>query len=181
MQKSKVFIISGNSGDGKTSLLIKLIENLKSKKLNISGFYAEGKWDNNVRSGFDLLDIKTNKRWELCTINLNDEWIKEGRFYFNPIAIDRGKLIIKKSILQKPYLIIIDEIGPFELQGKIWASSFEKLLKSTSATIIITAKQKLISQIVSKFNITDFHEILSNTKVEDFIKIIEFEKIKKSY
>lgn len=176
MQKSKVFIISGSSGDGKTSLLKKLIDNLKSKDLNILGFLAEGKWDNNVRSSFDLIEIETNNRLELCSNILNNEWIKEGRFYFNPKAINEGKLIIEKCILNNPYLIIIDEIGPFELQGKIWAFSFEKLLKSTSVTIIITAKQKLIPQIISKFNITDFKEILSSTKVEDFIKIIESEQ-----
>ena len=176
MQKSKIFIISGSSGDGKTSLLKKLIENLKSKDLKILGLLAEGKWDNNVRSGFDLIDIETNNRLELCTNILNNEWLKEGRFYFNPTAIEKGKLIIEKCILNNSYLIIIDEIGYFELQGKIWASSFEKLLKSTSTTIIITAKQKLIPQIVSKFNITNFIEILSSTKVEDFIKIIESEQ-----
>jgi nucleoside-triphosphatase len=173
MKKSKTYIISGNSGDGKTSLLISTIKKLQQKGLKISGFYAEGKWDQNTRIGFDLVDIESNNKIELCSTKFHSGWNKEGRFYFNPKAIAMGNNILANLQKSKPYLIVIDEIGQFELNGKIWANSFRNLLNSTTTPIIITAKQKLISKITSSFQINQFEEIPSNTNINDFINRIE--------
>lgn len=172
MHKSKVFIISGRSGQGKTTLLKLMVEVLKKKGLIISGFYAEGKWEENSRSNHRLVNISDNSKIELCTTNKTEGWQKEKHFYFNPEAIKFGNKILKEAIISKSKFIVIDEIGHFELQGKIWASAFEKLLKSTSKTIVITVKPKLVNPLIIKFGITDFIEIPSNTTTVEAINII---------
>ncbi len=169
MPNNKVFIISGRSGEGKTSLLIKIIETLQNKSINIYGFYAEGTWTQNTRSGHCLVKIGNEKRIELCTTNKQEGWIKEDRFYFNPEAIRLGNNIIGQAANSNAQLIIIDEIGPFELQDKIWSKQFSKLLKSTQKPILITTKQKLINAVVAKFEITNFVEFPSNTSITTLI------------
>lgn len=173
MHKSKVFIISGRSGEGKTTLLKLMVEVLKKKGLIISGFYAERKWEENSRSNHRLVNISDHSKIELCTTNKTDGWQKEKHFYFNPEALKFGNKILKETIISKSNLIVIDEIGPFELQGKIWASAFEKLLKSTPKTIVITAKQKLINDMVLKFGIINYSEISSTTNIDNAVKIVE--------
>lgn len=172
MHKSKVFIISGRSGEGKTTLLKKVVKVLKKKGQIISGFYTEGKWEENSRSNHCLINIANNSNIELCTTIKTDGWQKEKHFYFNPEALKFGNKILEDAIISKSNLIVIDEIGPFELQGKIWANAFERLLKTTSNTILITAKQKLINDLVLKFGITNYSEISSTTSIDDAIKIV---------
>lgn len=172
MHKSKVFIITGSSGEGKTTLLKQIIDSLTYQGLNLSGLYAEGKWEKDSRVSHCLVEIGGINRIELCTTIEKEGWIKENRFYFNPEAISLGNKIIRTATKENSDLIIIDEIGPFEINGKIWATEFEKLLNSTHKTILITAKQKLVKPLVSKFVITDFVEIPSNTNFKEAIKII---------
>ena len=172
MAKNKVFIISGRSGEGKTSLLLQVIKILTNKGLNIYGFYAEGKWEQNTRSGHCLVEIGGESRIELCTTNKTEGWQKEDRFYFNPNAIKTGNNIIEQATESEAQLIVIDEIGPFELQGKIWAKRFSALLKSSKVPILITTKQKLINAVVTKFGITDFIEFPSNTSARVIVETL---------
>ena len=163
MPKNKVFIISGRSGEGKTSLLKQVIEILHKKGVDIFGFYAEGKWEQETRSAHCLVEIKNNTRIELCTTNKTKGWIKEKRFYFNPEAIKIGNKIIEQATKSNAHLIVIDEIGPFELQGKIWAQEFLHLLEHSHLPVLITTKQKLINAVATKFGINDFIEFHSST------------------
>lgn len=173
MHKNKVIIISGRSGEGKTTLLKQVIDILQERGIIISGFYAKGKWEKDSRINHCLININGKERIELCTTSKTKGWIKENRFYFNPEAIKAGNQILKKVVESKPDLIIIDEIGPFELQGKIWASEFKNILKNYKSPILITAKQKLVKSIVSTFNITNFIELPSSVKPEKIVKLIE--------
>ena len=163
MPKNKVFIISGRSGEGKTSLLKQVIKTLQKKGLRINGFYAQGTWEQNTRSAHCLVEINGQKKIELCTTNKTKGWTKENRFYFNPVAIEFGNKIIEEATKSNAHLIVIDEIGPFELQGKIWAQKFFNLLKLSKVPILITTKQKLINAVVTKFEIKDFIEFPSST------------------
>jgi len=172
MQKNKVIIISGRSGEGKTTLLKQVIDILLERGLVISGFYADGKWEKDSRINHCLTEIGGKEKKELCTTIETKGWIKENRFYFNPEAIELGNQILKNAIKSKPDLIIIDEIGPFELQGKIWASEFTNILKNYNIPLLITAKQKLVESIVSKFNITNFIDLPSNTEPKKIIESI---------
>ena len=169
MAKNKVIIISGRSGEGKTSLLLQVIKTLQLKGYSICGFYAEGKWEQNTRSGHCLVEIGGKKRIELCTTNKTEGWQKEDRFYFNPDAIKTGNNIIEQASKTKAQLIVIDEIGPFELQGKIWAQQFSTLLIESKVPIVITTKRKLINAVVEKFGINDFVEFPSDTPANTIV------------
>jgi nucleoside-triphosphatase THEP1 len=163
MPKNKVFIISGSSGEGKTKLLKEIITSLEKQNIKVRGIYAEGQWKGNNRSGHTLVEIGGQQRMSLCSTDYNKGWIKEERFYFNPRAINTGITILENLLAEKPQLIVVDEIGPFELQGKIWANTFRNLLESATCPILITTKQKLINAVTKTFSINDFYEFPSST------------------
>ena len=172
MPKNKVFIISGSSGEGKTNLLKEIVSTLEKQNVKVRGIYAEGQWENNSRSGHTLVEIGGKQRVNLCSTTYSKDWIKEERFYFNPDAINTGISILENLLAENPQLIVVDEIGPFELQGKIWADTFRKLLQSASCPILITTKQKLINPVVEVFSIFDYNEFPSSTNKDKVLKAI---------
>jgi len=173
MPKNKVFIISGSSGEGKTSLLKEVITSLTNENICVRGIYAEGLWEDDSRSGHTLVEIGGKHRMTLCSNKITKGWIKEKRFYFNPEAINNGISILKNVLSLNPQLIVVDEIGPFELQGKIWASAFRTLLNSASCPILITTKQKLVQAVVEKFTIPDYFEFPSTTDKTEVIRVLK--------
>lgn len=168
----KVYIITGSKQEGKTTFLRKVIENLKSEKVGCSGFLAEGIWDENgKRSGFELVNIVDG-----VTIPLSNKssknWVKFGSYYFNPAAIEFGNKIIKKALDDE--VVIMDEIGLFELEGMVWANSLTWLLSKKTNPIIISVRRDFTEQVVSKWNLSNAEivDIKLETPVNTALRVI---------
>lgn len=151
--ENKVFIITGEQGAGKTNLLNEVVELLRKKGVKMQGFIAKGYWSNGMRSGFDLKNINSGELKVLCTDSVNKSYIKIGRFYFNPETIKYGEEILKVQIKSSSELIVIDEIGLFELQGKLWSSALQDLLINGQNPILITVRINFLEDVISYFNL----------------------------
>jgi len=160
MNESKIFIITGEQGEGKTTKLTQVIDILKKKNYKVSGFIAPGRWSDGLRSGFDIVDIKTDEKRLLCQSGHNERYVKIGRFNFDAEAIKFGEQLLLNAADMETDFVVIDEIGMFELQGKLWAGSFLKLVKSAPCPILITVRSKFIEDVKTSFklsNHTTFH------------------------
>lgn len=155
MKANQVFIITGEQGAGKTTKLIQVVEELKKRNYKIAGFVAPGFWKSNLRTGFELIDVFTGKKYILCQNSTKEDFIQIGRFYFNPSAIESGKRILQNAISLSTDFVVIDEIGIFELEGELWASSLYSLFRDTQHKILITVRSKFLEQVIIKFKLTD--------------------------
>ena len=86
-------------------------------------------------------------------------WTKTGNFYFNPEAIQAGNKILNNPEINKYDLIVIDEIGPFELSGEIWAGSLSNLLSHASCHMILLVRKSIIEEVIQKWNIKEAYII----------------------
>ncbi len=154
MEKSNVFIITGNQGEGKSTFLKGILFELKQAGIKTAGFYAEGKWKDDVRVKFDIVDIQSCHQRLLCCDEETQGFEKVGRFYFNPETIRWGEDIIAKAKLQERCVFVIDEIGKFELNHKVWYPLFYNLLQR-NLPVLITVRKEILEQLVQYFKITD--------------------------
>ena len=154
MSAPRIFILSGEKGSGKTSILQKLLPELKLKNLTVTGILQIGLWKDDLRYGYDILNIESGITIPLCRINAPDAGITAGPFKFYPEAIQFGKNALKVSTVAHYDVAIIDEIGPLELSGSGWANSLNDILQSFSGTMIIVIRNSHINDIISKFQIT---------------------------
>jgi len=151
MKKSRVFIISGEQGEGKTTRLQEVIKLLRPSLPDIFGFYAIGEWENGYRNRFRLVDIQTGNIQLLC--------YREGHanlskipFVFIEDTLRKGMQIISNGMAQNGRLAVIDEIGRFELKGKVWYRSLKKLLDN-DYPVIITVRKNQLQAIIEKFGL----------------------------
>jgi nucleoside-triphosphatase THEP1 len=70
---SKVYIITGNKGQGKTTLLSKIIDTLKQNGANVSGILAPELVENEERVGYFVRDIESGEQMVLCREGLTAE------------------------------------------------------------------------------------------------------------
>jgi len=149
---NKVIIITGNKGVGKTTKLLNIIGLLKSEGVNIVGFTAACDWNNGERNEYRLVDVNSDKSITLCTIFPDVNYEQSGRFYFNPTAVQYGKKLLTAHSDEK-LVIIIDEVGPFELDNKVWHSSLIYQLESTQNIILISVRKNLVNNIINKYKL----------------------------
>ncbi len=154
---NQIFIITGTQGSGKTTFLSKLITYLNAEGISIGGFIAHGFWKDNIRDCFELEDLQTGKKIILSQTKPIDGWEKFRRFYFNPEGFGFGEKILSPDNLINTKLIAIDEIGPFELQGKGWRKAIDKLLKETTIPMIWVCRESILKELIAEFDLQNYH------------------------
>ena len=166
MKNYRTFIITGEQGEGKTTLLKKVIRHLKERQIPVAGFIAEGEWENDSRKSFSVIDINTGEKKLLCTDEPREGYVPAGRFYFNPDALEFGESILLRA--ESGCLLVIDEIGKFELEDRIWADTFRKILKSSKYYLLFTVRRKFLDDVIYYFSI-DNPLVFSCDQEEDAI------------
>ena len=150
-----VFIITGETGSGKTTFLLKLIEELRQKALSIAGFAALSVPEDGPSGSFNILDLVSGRILPLASRRFNEGWEPIGNFYFNPEGMLMGKNILKDPLIDNNDLIVVDEIGPFELEGKMWAESLTRLLAMRSSPVLLVVREHLVHQVMDKWSLND--------------------------
>lgn len=152
-EKGDIVIITGKKGEGKTTFLLEMVNNFKEKKAETAGILQLGFWENNKRHHFDIIDIKTNQRMELCNIVDNENQQKFGSFYFNNNAFDFGKKALSTESVTNANIVFIDEVGMLEIQDKGWAESVTNLLESFQKTIVLAVREDFVMAVTEKWQL----------------------------
>ena len=147
-----IFITSGEKESGKTTFLIDIIA-----LLEMNGFVARRfRGVHDIESDcYQIKDVKTNEASPLMQRVASFEK-HPHHFKFFPEGVEMGNSCIKELLIHHPDIAVVDEIGGFELRGKLWSSSFTQLIDS-SIPLIFSVKDRLLDKVLSKWNIEPTH------------------------
>jgi nucleoside-triphosphatase len=151
-----IFIITGEQGSGKTTFLEEAISLLKEKNIKIGGVLAPGFWHENQRDRFDLVNLTTGDRILFCQRKEVPGWDRIRHFYVNPAGQSFGGKALLESQRIGCHVVVIDEIGPFELQGKGWAKPLDELLRRQGIAVVISVRKKLLHEVIGHWNIQNY-------------------------
>jgi len=142
-------IITGKRDSGKTSYLRYLVRDSKF----FNGFLEYKKYDENDEFvGYDLYDLETKEAFEFITTDTSREGIKLDYFVVLEEGIKKGKEIILKGI-EKDKILVIDEVGQLEMDGKVFHEALLKALKS-GIEIYITVREELLNDFIEKYDLS---------------------------
>lgn len=170
-----IFLLTGESGSGKTTLLGELATIFFAHGLAPGGFTAPGTWSDAKRSGFMLHDIRSNLDYLLAETGTTGNET-QGRFVFDEKTLDTGNLLLKNQAGDTSIdFIMVDEVGPFELRGKGWASSLD-ILACAAVPQLWVVRPELLAAVPVNWNFRP--EVVffasADTAGEIFRKIAEY-------
>jgi len=174
--RPSILIITGEIGQGKTTYALNLVKELKEKGYRVGGFLAIGIHEQDKRTGFDLLDIRNSRQFELCKDTPHENRIKSGRYYFNPAGLAEGNELIALNNLKEKQLVVIDEVGPMEMNDQGWAESIARLCQSGQLPQLWVVRKSLVEKAVRKWNVGNVF-IFDITKDPVEAVISKFEQI----
>lgn len=143
-----IFIIAGEKGTGKTFFLQKLAVCLSGYGYQLKGFCSIHDRKNDR---YFVLNIQTGEK-ELLMTRTTSLIKKTGQFHINEAAIHTGTGWMNPEAENNSTILVLDEIGPYELKGMIWSDLFTKAVESQNP-FIFTTKSKLLSPIMDKWKI----------------------------
>ena len=154
-QHHQILIISGPVHGGKTTFVNGLAAVLKDHGTDLDGFICKGRFTGGERSAFTLVDLDDGSEIAFATIIKMPGWERFRRFYINPEALVKGEQIIRRAIRKGVKVLVVDEVGPLELEGGGWSGILEVLAGERSLMQIWVARQQIVESLKQKWNIPE--------------------------
>ena len=166
INKRKVYIVTGKIGSGKTTLIQKLIRKFQDENIPLSGIYSVRILENEITTGYDTVNISTGERFSFLRVQGEENQQRIGKFYIDAKGVQKGNAVLMNSTSE---LIIIDEIGKLELEGKGWVNAVEQLVTGSKAHLILSVREEFVKEICEKFRISP--EIIFNVEQQNDEKL----------
>lgn len=162
-------IVTGAPGVGKTTALLRVAQALKERGMKVGGIVSRELKSNNIRIGFEFIDLATNDRNVLASTTGSGPRV--GKYFVNitgcRFAAERLTNAIRNSDI-----IICDEAGPMELKSKDFTDSIKNLL-SIDKKVVVVIHQKLqhplTDELRSKSNLLINLDLQNRERVSDVL------------
>lgn len=137
-----IYILTDEVSSGKTTFLMKVIQEFKKKKVRVSGFLSERVLKNGKCAGYDLFDLKEEKRTPFIRREGKKGWQRVGPYFFIPQGLLKAHKIILQS--KKTELLVVDEVGPLELEGRgLWPALEQVIFEPFKKSLLVVRKNIL--------------------------------------
>ncbi len=153
MPVHRIYIITGEKGEGKTTLVENLVQCMRRQGYRLSGFLSKGYWKGDERSHFELIDIHSNVSILLCKRAPEKGWPQWGPFFFNPEAFTIAGNIVEACLHSQPDLIVMDEIGKFEIAGGGFHPLIQKLLQNHIFPQLWVVRRPFVAEIIEYYGL----------------------------
>ncbi|MDW8033917.1 MAG: NTPase [Nitrososphaerota archaeon] len=122
-------LITGRPGIGKTTVVSKIVNILKSNNVSVGGMITYEVREGGVRTGFVVEDLKTGSKGLMASIRY-DSGPRVGKYVVNIAEIENIGVRAIESSLNNDEVVIIDEIGPMELYSNSFKTVVSKAFSS---------------------------------------------------
>lgn len=149
----RIVIITGEKHEGKTTFTADLVKFLKKHGKSIGGFLSLGSFEDNRRSSFKLRSLEDGREMPLCSIHFTSGE-QAGPFRFSREGLQFGKKLLTPGALSGKDVVVIDEIGPFELKGKGWSEAITELMSHSEILFIWVVRKSLVEEVINHWELT---------------------------
>jgi len=150
--------ITGEPGVGKTTLLMRIIEFIKSEGIYVYGFYCPEVREMGRRIGFKIVNIATGAQGWLAIILEKAAELGYGVRYMKRlgkyvIIENEAERIGKESLMrQQEGVLAIDEIGPMELSIEGLRKAIIQALYEATNILVVLHRNMRDPDIINALN-----------------------------
>jgi nucleoside-triphosphatase THEP1 len=149
-KQPRIVIVTAPQHSGKSSLIARYVEQCHQHRVHTAGILAEGLWEGNQRSGFNLVDLSSGVRVPLA-VRCAPHGQARIRFEFFQAGIDAGMAALDTERCAAANLIVVDEVGKLEVMGQGWAPYLPPLLELPVKTHIWVVRESLVEAVAKRW------------------------------
>ena len=149
-----IHLLAGPVQGGKTTFAGRLAGMLEARDTPAGGFLCPGWFSEGVRAGFHLVNIRTGERLILAGTRQRAGWIPFRRFWFHPEAFRAGEQWIREAVDSRPSLLVVDEVGPMEMEGGGWSGLLDELTGKREILQLWIVRLPLAEEVAVRWGIS---------------------------
>lgn len=142
-------IVTGKRGSGKTGLVTQVAARLRAAGLRVGGIVAPGTYRDGRRYAFDVVALASGERRPLSARDPQPGWIEEKCFWADPAGLALGRAAL---VPDGADVIVVDEVGPWELAGSGWAERLDELVSGT-VPLLLVVRSACLFDVVSRWDL----------------------------
>lgn len=170
---AKTYIVCGSIGEGKTSFLERLVNELISKGFVVAGFLSKRVMEGGKTVAYNIKNISTGEERQLIDSRKEVGNDMIGRFFINSNGFNYGcNLILNYPVGSQ--ILVVDEVGKLELKGEGWHPPLEKTIKINDKTLILSVRREFVTEVIQHYNIIDYSIIdIEKTIFQEAFEMIQ--------
>jgi len=160
-------LLTGAPGVGKTTVTAKTADALKAKGISVGGMISREVREDNVRVGFEIIDLTNGKHGWLAHVN-QKSGPQVGKYHVSLQDLENIGVQAIMEALEKCDVIVIDEIGPMELYSQKFKQAVKQALESKKLVLAVVhgkARDPLITGAKQRDDMEIFTVTLANREI----------------
>ena len=162
--KKRLLLLTGGPGIGKTSIVLKVVEALRTMGYRVGGMISCEVRSLGSRVGFRILDVGGGERgWLARTDQMHGPRVGKYRVNMNDLEGIGVQAIL--NAVENSDVVVIDEVGPMEMVSEGFAKCVRVAVGSPKIVISVVhwrLKNKLIYEIKQREDAEVFVATLGN-------------------
>lgn len=176
---SRILLVTGSPGIGKTTVVQRAVEELVARGLKVGGMITREVRKGGTRVGFEIQDLSTGRKGWLAHVD-QPSGPRISKYRVNLEDVEEiGARAIQDAVLGSD-VVVIDEIGPMELLSQPFRSSLMEAIsneKPILASIHHRARGPFVRNITNRSDVEIIEVTFDN---RDMLPRFIAEKIVKS-
>ena len=152
-----LFIVTGQSGIGKTTYCAGIVRAAQARKRTVGGILCPAVFRDDIKIGIDLVNLATGERRQFAQLtNPDSQAATVGHWRMNPNTLAWGNHILAES--PDGDVLIIDELGPLEFnkqQG--FVAGLRRLDARQYRTALVVIRPSLVAVALERW--PDAHNV----------------------
>jgi nucleoside-triphosphatase THEP1 len=149
-------ILRGRTGSGKTTLAREVVTLLRQRGQTVAGILAPGLLEDGRRTGFDVVNLATGESTALAreTADVEGPHARWSRFAFSAEGLALGRRALGPDS-EGADVVVVDEVGPFELAGGGWAASLDDLARNFHGAFLLVVRRAIVEAVLARWGPPD--------------------------
>jgi len=136
--RSQLILWTGQKRSGKTTQAGALVQTARGEGFDVAGLLAPSIRLGGESVGYDVIDLQQGTRAPLARRKRDGGAV--GRFTFLAAGLELGRTALGRESTKSADLIVVDEFGPWELDGGGWRKNVDELLAAAPAASFLLSK-----------------------------------------
>jgi nucleoside-triphosphatase THEP1 len=86
----------------------------------------------------------------MATRDADSPWPSLGSFRVNPAALDLGREALSPEAVADRDIVVVDEVGPWELAGEGWSQALEAILR-LGIPVLLVVRRELLDDALARW------------------------------